>query len=79
MATPVKTLNVIDPARDGSKCYALCYNPATRKVLALKYGGMGAQVYAPLVLFSADTYAAIQAEAASLGLTGLPAQVAGQP
>ena len=79
MAIPVTTTQTIGKSADGSACYRLSYNPATKKVMGLKYGNVITMANLPVVLFSADTYAAVQAEAASLGLAGLPAQVAGQP
>jgi len=77
---PVKPVTqTIGKSTDGSSNYRLSYNAATKQILGLVYSNGITEANLPVVLFTAATYAAIQTEAASLGLTGLPAQLEGQP
>lgn len=80
MTTSTIPLPLITAQPSTTPYYRLFYNASTKKVSSLSYKGMVASGGpAGDILFTALTYAEIQTEAASLGLTGLPAQVTGQP
>jgi len=83
--TPItSTTQTIPQSADGSSCYRMTYNPATKKIMFFGYGNMRTMANTPLVVLGATTYAEIAAEVVALGLSmqsgkPFPGQVEGQP
>ena len=76
MATITTTSAYIASAKP-DPYYRLSYDPTTKKVIRLDFTAVNQST--PHSLFCATTYAEIAAQATALQLTGLPAQVTGQP
>lgn len=78
LPTPV-TVSTKFVKKTGTPCYVLIYDPVAKKVVVCKYGDFNYSTPASNTVIVSTTYAEIAAEATALTLTGLPAQVDGQP